>query len=413
MAQVRTRKRGKTWSFIFEAGQVNGKRKVVEKGGFPTKDAAYKAGVEKYTDFLHGNIGITSEAITLKDFMTQWLNEVVALNVKPTTMQTYRPNIENHIFPKLGEVKVQDLTPAMLDKWIRELQHEGLSFRFIGGLHALIKQALDYAVHPAQLINSNPASYIKVPKNAPRNIVKRYVITDEQFHALIEKYPFGTPFHIPFLLLYHTGMRLGEVLGLSWNDIDFIAKKINLSRQLVYLHKRGYFLTTLKTESSKRYILIDDYLLEELRHWKIQQAEDEQDIGGRYIYTYLEDGGRILRRSKGLPCDKERAQLVCIKPNGGLVLRSTIISKLQAEGLNAHSFRHTHATQLIESGAKPKGVAARLGHTNALITQNLYTHNTRKLQEETLEIFNKRLQTNEPCRQVADDIANKPINNNA
>lgn len=87
MAQVRTRKRGKTWSFIFEAGIINGKRKVVEKGGYPTKDAAYKAGVEKYTDFIHGNIGITSGAITLKDFMTNWLNEVVALNVKETTLQ--------------------------------------------------------------------------------------------------------------------------------------------------------------------------------------------------------------------------------------------------------------------------------------------------------------------------------------
>ena len=124
MAQVRTRKRGKTWSFIFEAGIVNGKRKVVEK----------------YTDFIHGNIGITSEAITLKNFINQWLDEVVALNVKPTTMQTYRPNIENHIFPKLGEVKVQDLTPAILDNWIRGLQREGLSFGFIGGLHTLIIQ---------------------------------------------------------------------------------------------------------------------------------------------------------------------------------------------------------------------------------------------------------------------------------
>ena len=65
MAQVRTRKRGKTWSYIFEAGQVNGKRKVIEKGSYPTKDTAYKAGVEKYTSFMHGDIGITSEAITL------------------------------------------------------------------------------------------------------------------------------------------------------------------------------------------------------------------------------------------------------------------------------------------------------------------------------------------------------------
>ena len=80
--KVRTRKRGKTWSYIFEAEQVNGKRKVLEKGGFATESAAYNDGVEAYIDFMHGNIGITSESITLKDFMTNWLENVVAVNVK-------------------------------------------------------------------------------------------------------------------------------------------------------------------------------------------------------------------------------------------------------------------------------------------------------------------------------------------
>ena len=78
MAQVRVRKRGKTFSYIFEAGKVDGKRKVVEKGGFQTKSVAYKAGVEAFNDFLHGNIGITSESITLEKFMTSWLENVVA-----------------------------------------------------------------------------------------------------------------------------------------------------------------------------------------------------------------------------------------------------------------------------------------------------------------------------------------------
>ena len=210
MAQVRVRKRGKTFSYIFEAGKVDGKRKVVEKGGFPTKAAAYKAGVEAYNDFIHGNIGITSEAVMLKDFMTNWLDNVVALNVKPTTLQTYRPNAQKQIFPRIGDIKVQDLTPAILDKWLRDLQAAGLSFRYIDGCHALLRQALDYAVYPAQLINSNPASYIKSPKNAPRKIIKRHIISPEQFNTLLEKYPFGTPFYIPLLLLYHTGMRLGD-----------------------------------------------------------------------------------------------------------------------------------------------------------------------------------------------------------
>ena len=91
MAQVRTRKRGKTFSYIFEAGKTpDGKRKVGEKGGFATKTEAYKAGVAAYNDYLHGNIGITSEKIMLKDFMTAWLDNVVAPNVKLTSMQTYQ-----------------------------------------------------------------------------------------------------------------------------------------------------------------------------------------------------------------------------------------------------------------------------------------------------------------------------------
>lgn len=171
VAQVRIRKRGKTYSYIFEAGKVDGKRKVVEKGGFPTKTAAYKAGVEAYNDFIHGNIGITSEAVTLKDFMTAWLTNVVALNVKPTSIQTYQSHFKNHIIPHLGDKKVQDLTPAMLDEWLRKLLQGGLAQKTLSVIHALVHNALNYAVYPAQLISSNPAVYVKVPKNAPRNVI--------------------------------------------------------------------------------------------------------------------------------------------------------------------------------------------------------------------------------------------------
>ena len=148
MAQVRTRKRSKTFSYIFEAGKTaDGKRKVVEKSGYPTKDAAYKAGVAAYNDYLYGNIGITSESISLKDFMPMWFANVVAINVKPS-------------------------------------------------------------------------SYGHVARRSARIDVA---------------------------------------------DVDFEAKKITVRRQLLYLRKQGYFLAPLKTESSNRYILIDDFLLGELR----------------------------------------------------------------------------------------------------------------------------------------------------
>ena len=394
MAQVRTRKRGKTYSYIFEAGKIDGKRKVVEKGGYATKGEAYNAGVAAYNDFLHGNIGITSESISLKDFMTAWLENVVKQNVKETTLQRYQRDSLHQIFPILSDKKVQELSPAILDTWLRELQKNGYAYRTISLTLSLLKTALNYAVYPAQLINSNPAAYIKVPKNAPKNSVKRHIITPEQFKALLEKNPFGTPYYIPLLLLYHTGMRLGEVLGLTWDNIDFKAKKINLCRQIIYLKKAGYFFTSLKTESSKRYIIVDDYLLSELHRWRNQQAENEKLFGNSYVYIYHEANKHIVRQSKGLPAPEgEKVSLICIRNDGRLVLRETFIKFLREKGLNAHSFRHTHATQLIEGGAAPKGVAGRLGHSNILITQNLYTHNTLKLQEETAAIFSKNLQT--------------------
>ena len=394
MAQVRTRKRGKTFSYIFEAGKTSdGRRKVVEKGGFATKSEAYKAGVAAYNDYLHGNIGITSERVTLKDFMSAWLENVVSANVKPSSLQKYQSHFNNQIAPHLGEVKVQDLTPALLDEWMRKLLQSGLAKKTLALTHALIHNALNYAVYPAQLISSNPVVYIKVPKNAPQNIIERKIITPEQFNALLDKYPFGTPFYIPLMILYHTGMRLGEVLGLSWSDVDFAGKRINLHQQITYRNRLGCFLTTPKTKSSNRYILVDDFLLRELERWQVRQAENERMHGNSYVYIYADAEGHLERMSKLFKPGGEKVSLVCTRGNGQLVSRDSLMRTLRLVGLNAHSFRHTHATQLIENGATAKGVAGRLGHTNELITQNLYIHNTFKLQEETVAIFARNLQT--------------------
>lgn len=393
-ASVRTRKRGKKWSYIFEAGKTaEGKRKVVEKGGYSTKQAAYDAGVAAYTDWKHGNIGITSEKITVKDFIKNWLENVVAMNVKPTSMQKYQSVVKLHIFSKLGNLKLTDLTPAILDNWMRKLQKTGYSKSTLSSAHAILNQALDYAVYPSELIQSNPASYIKVPKKAPTNIVKRQIISQEQLSALLEKYPFGSPFYIPILILFHTGLRIGELLGLMWEDIDFKTKTINLSRQILYISKRGNFFSTLKTQSSNRYIIIDDFLISELKRWKLRQSENEKNFGKSYVYIYKTAEGKIFQQSKSLENSNEKVNLICTKENGFALSRGLLSKLFKQNGLNAHSFRHTHATILIENGATPRGVASRLGHVDATITQNLYTHNTRKLQEDIATIFAKNLQT--------------------
>ena len=356
---------------------------------------AYDAGVAAYTDWKHGNIGIVSENITLKDFMTNWLEKVVALNVKPTSLQSYTSCFSRHILPTLGNIAVQALTPAKLDEWMRGLLKAGYSKNTISSVHALIHHALDYAVYPAEIISANPSTYIKVPKKAPTNVIKRHIVSQEKLSELLEKYPFGSPYYIPILILYHTGMRISELCGLTWNNIDFDEKVITLNHQMVYLYRKGYFISTLKTQSSNRKILIDDYLVGELARWKNQQEKNENSTGDSYVYIYRNSENKVLQQSKGLgEVAAERIFLVCTYSDGKMVRRDSMEKILNRSGINAHSFRHTHATMLIENGATPKGVAGRLGHSNAVITQNLYTHNTQKLQEDTRSIFEKTLQTN-------------------
>lgn len=402
MAKVRTRKRGRTWSYIFEAGRTeSGRRKVVEKGGYATKDEAYLAGTVAYTDWRHGNIGITSEHITVSEFLNSWLKNVATVNVRATTLEHYESMARSWIIPYFQGVTLQELTPAMLDQWMRTLARKGYARKTLQNLYAFFHHALDYAVYPAELIQSNPIIYIKVPRSAPAEVVKRTIISQERFAKLLDRYPFGTTFYIPLLLLYHTGMRRGEVTGLSWESIDFRHNVIALTQQIVYC-KKEHFVTLPKTQSSNRRFVIDDFLAGELKKWKEMQAQDKQLKGDSYVCVYADAQGKLSQASKGLAHDVTKVNLVCTQRNGRMVTSSLLGDMLLKEGLNAHSFRHTHATQLIENGATPKGVAGRLGHRNAVITQNLYTHNTDKLQQDTASIFVKIMQTNSKSRQNAD-----------
>lgn len=389
-AKVRTRKRGNTYSYIFEAGRKDdGKRKVIEKGGFPSPDEAYNAGIEAYNDLKHGNIGITSDKITLKDFITGWLNNIAAINVRKGTLSSYSALARNHIFPVLGGIYLQKLTPSDCDKWMSMQAREGFSYSTLKSAHTILKLALNYAVHPAQLITSNPAIYIKVPRNAPRNVVKRTIITKEMLDTLLDQQPDRSPMRIIFLLLYHTGMRIGEVLGLQWTDIDINGNIIHVSDQLRTVSKNHY-LAAPKTRTSTRKIIADVELINELRRWQHIQMDNESKYGSSYVCIRKNDAGLLMMQSKSIeapPAFKYILPAVCTQENGKIILPQYVFYYLKKQGLNAHSFRHTHATMLIEAGATPRGVAGRLGHANTAITQNLYTHDTEKMQQDTAKVF--------------------------
>lgn len=399
MAIVRTRKRGRTYSYIFEAGQVNGKRKTVEKGGFRTKEDAYNAGVKAYTDFKHGNIGIVSDHITLKAYMDNWLQGVAAVNVRESSLSQYQTMTKYHVTPLIGDIDIQDLTPAILDRWMRQLTRKGMAQKSLKLILAILRQALNYAVYPSNLIQSNPALYIKVPRTAPRDLVKRKIITPQEFAVLMEAFPDGHVMHIPTLLLYNTGMRIAEVAGLRWQDIDLKKMTISVNKQIRYIAKdKKYCITPPKTRSSQRTFTITPELVKELTAWKATQAAQELVHGKHYVYVYEEADGTIRNMSKGLPSGPlNRVDLVCTKSNGHSYSVDCMRKQLNAKGYNSHSFRHTHATLLVEAGASIKGVANRLGQSTTQLTEQVYTHATKKMDRDTASLFHEIMQTN--CRQ--------------
>jgi integrase len=392
-AKIRVRKRGKTYSYSFEVGVEGGVRKRCEKGGFPSADEAYEAGAAAFNNWKHGNIGIVTPKISLDSYLGTWLESYCSTSVKEATFGLYKSMIKHHISPVLGKTMLQELTPAMVDHCVSKMARKGLAYKTISLALAVLRNALNYAVHPGCLIQSNPALYVKVPRNAPKNIVKRTIVTPKDMSALMGMFPQGHPAHIPVLLLYHTGMRIGEAIGLAWDDVDLDAGTISVQKQLRYINERhAHYFSTPKTEAGIRTIYIDPFLISELQTWRARQQANEDSAGGSYVYNYRctapEDKDRLVCQSKGLPAGKlKRELLICTKENGSVVTPDVARWHLRQAGLNSHSFRHTQATILIENGAAPKGVAGRLGHSSVAITQDLYAHDTSQLRQGTAAVF--------------------------
>jgi len=356
-----------------------------EKGGFSTEDEAYEAGVKAYTDWKSGNIGITSEKIKLRDYLAAWLENVVRPNVKRTTFRSYSNAVATRINPHIGDYYLQDLRPRDIDIWVQMLAKKGLAHGTIVQSKTVLSIALKYAVYPSELITVNPSTGIQIPRYAPRKVIQRTVITAEQFSSFSET----GKYYSALKIMYHTGMRISEVLGLTWEDVDLATGKISVLRQRT---ESGHF-DTPKTESSVRTFYADEALLSYLRALRSAQLENQMRFGQGYQIPYEDhQNGRaliLLPKKIHAPEQHIRHSLVCVREDGVPFQHTHITYLLRKTGLNPHSFRHTHATRLIEAGAKPVDVAARLGHADATITQNLYVHDTEEMQKETARIFSE------------------------
>ena len=363
-----------------------------EKGGYPSQEAAYEAGIIAYAKYKHGGLD-TTHKILYRDYFGFWLDEVIKPTVKPATVESYDKTYKNHLQEAFGGTYLQEIRPRDVDLFVRAMAANGLSKNTIKKVLGVLRASLNYAVYPAEVLASNPASRIKIPASAPGEKVHRTVLSREQFAALIAEVssnPHKAYAALPICLGYYAGLRIGEALGLEWSDVSLDQRQISIKRQVKSYERR---LIPPKTASGRRTISISPKLVAILRDWHARQTRDRLSLGRAYQHVYeLPDGQLcILPGTAPAPEGGKEIHLVCVDCYGVPLCRTRVETRLRANHINFHSLRHTHATRLIEAGARPVDVAARLGHASVVTTEAVYTHDTAEMQAETARLIDKCL----------------------
>lgn len=367
------RKRGKKWYYYFDAGTVDGKRKKIERVGGDTKAEALKKLREALAEFERAGTIIDESNISVADYFDYWFENYVKVNCKYHTQEYYKQIIEKHIKPNLGIYKLKSISPATLQEFINSKYINGYSKNSLKSFMGVLSKGLRMAVYPYQFIKENPMQYVELPKveEKKKDEYDLKIITMEEFNRIIERFPEGSSFYIPCQIAFHTGMRAGEVCALTWDCVDLKNKTIRVEKTLIGKGKGIWELASPKTKSSYRTIAIGDTLVNILKKHKKSQMENRLRYGKYY-------------KNSNFVCTKENGELVT---TNSLKYLSRVVNYELGIDFNFHSFRHTHATMLLEAGANIKDIQERLGHSRITTTIDTYSHVTKKMKLDTVNIF--------------------------
>lgn len=374
------RKDGTKWYYVIELGRdVKGKRKQKKKRGFNTKKEAQAA----LTKALHElNTGTYIEASKEKfgDFLVQWL-DFKKNSVKESTYRTYHINLITHILPELENIPLSNLKAMHIQQFYNKLLNEKqLNHNTVRKIHTILVNALDRAVK-FDMVTKNVATLVEPPKESKAEMqvwdvdeVLTFLDAAKESHL-----------YMVYLIAINTGMRQGEILGLSWDGV-------NLDEGIIYvkqtLSNDGKTLNaTTKTAAGMRTIALPNELNAELRRHKLQQKKHRLQMGENYSNMNL-----VNTTVYGTP----------VIPSNLRRNFNSFIKKAKVKKIRFHDLRHTHATLLLKQGVHPKIVSERLGHADTRMTLDRYSHLLPNMQKETAQKFGELLYGKPNNKQIGD-----------
>lgn len=343
-----TKKRDRWYICYYVGKDAKGKWKQKWEGSWDTKKAAERVLRQRISE-LEETFERKGESCTLKVYLQRWLDTYCTERLAPNTIRGYRVNVEKHIVPYIGQIRLDALRPSDIQGLYSSLLTQGLSGTTVRYVHNNLHRALAVAVRQ-QLMSRNPADCVEPP------VIERYeaaTLNDEQIRRLLVACR-GTEIYTPVLLAVTLGLRRGEVLGLQWQDIDWQRSTLSVRRSASF-RDGGMVMGATKTRSSRRTLLLPSGVACELK-----------EIG--------------KGRASGQP--------VCCRADGSIMTTNAlyhqfaeVLEQSKLPHIRFHDLRHTYATLMLRNGVPAKIASSILGHSSIGITLNTYSHVVTEMQQ--------------------------------
>lgn len=309
------------------------------------------------------NTYLEPDRMTLAEYLTDTWLPTVRNEIRFSTYDSYRRNIEIHVVPALGDARLQAVRPIDLTRFYTDLLESGrrdgrggLSAKSVRNIHQVLRKAFDDAVGLLYL-RSNPAVGAKPPKPSRAASASIQYWTTGELLLFLD----ANGDHHQWSLWYvaaNSGMRRGELLGLRWRDVDLDARWLSVRNSIISV---GYEITTSdpKTARGERTIDLDRRTVEVLRAHRDRQRTVRQDVGAGY-----HDQDLVFCRPDGTPNQPDLVTQAFDRR----------VARTDVPRIRFHDLRHTHATIMLMAGIPPKVVSERLGHASVAFTMDVYGH---------------------------------------
>ena len=427
MAKGSVRKKGKKWYYRFYVEDASGNMVQKECAGTESKSETEKLLRQAMEDYESKKFIAKADNITLGQLLDTWAEEELKTGTLSNgTVGTYLQAINRIKQHPVSRRKLKTVTSGHLQQFmdimsfggtIEDFVSKGYSKDYVKSFSAVLQQSFRFAVFPKQYITFNPMQYVVMRhKKDDMDLFAEEADTDngkvkplsfEQYQKLITQLGKRSKDAIlPVQIAYFTGLRLGEVAGLTWQDINLEEQCLTVRRSVRYngaTHKHEIGPTKRK---KVRIVDFGNALADILKKARKQQLKNRMQYGELYhrnFYREVTEKNRLhyeyynLGMAEDVPEDYTEISFVCLREDGCLELPATVETACRTaarkvpelEGFHFHTLRHTYTTNLLSNGAQPKDVQELLGHSDVSTTMNVYAHATREAKRDSAKLLDK------------------------